>query len=219
MRFRPLGVALLTVGLLATAGRASATLITLPVIGGPGLTQGAICTTSVLCPSSPTLTLAADAAVTGSFVYDDVANTVSFSLSLAAPATFTGGAPPATLLAGSLYTVSAIPGIPVMKIPLGGGAYEIVQVGAAAGVALPIAWGPPYGQTVGVPDISGLTCTVNTGSDQCGFSLGPGGNLITDGATPYQVFETFNVNVPEPATLAIVGAGLAALLLVSRRAA
>lgn len=215
MRFRSLGVALLTVGLLATAGRASATLITLPVIGGPGLTQGAICTTSVLCPSSPTLTLAADAAVTGSFVYDDVANTVSFSLSLAVPATFAGGAPTATLSA-ALYTGS---GIPVMKIPLGGGAYQIVQTGPASGISLPVTWGAPYAQTTGVPTITGLSCTVNTGSDQCGVSLGPDGNHITDGTTPYQVFQTFNVNVPEPATLAIVGAGLAALLLATRRTA
>jgi len=215
MRFRPLGVALLTVGMLATAGRASATLITLPVIGGPGLVQGAICTTSVLCPSSPTLTLAADAAVTGSFVYDDVANTVSFSLSLAVPATFTGGGPTATL-SGALYTGS---GIPVMKIPLGGGAYQIIQVGSASGIALPEVWGAPYSETIGVPTISGLSCTVNTGSDQCGVSLGPDGHQITDGSVPYQVFQTFNVNVPEPATLAIVAAGLAGLLLASRHAA
>jgi len=213
-----MGVALIAVGLAGVSMRATASLITLPVTGGPGLDQGEICLTKaeVLCPGNASLTLTTGAPVVGSFVYDDVANTVSFSLQLVPPALFTGIPPTATLLNGSLYTAT---GIPVTKTNLSGGKYELSQSGAATGSAAPI-WGAPYSQTSAVPTVSSLTCLVNsTGSGTCGVSLGPGGNLITDGVTPYQVFETFNVNVPEPATLAIVGAGLAGLLLATRRVA
>jgi hypothetical protein len=216
MRFRSMAVALIALGLASVPLRASASLITLPVLGGPGLDDGQICLTSVLCPGNATLTLTTEGAVTGSFVYDDVANTVSFSLTLSSPAIFTGGGPPAAVLPGTVYTAT---GIPVLNIPLGGGAYELVQNGAATSSTAVAGWGAPYSQVVGTPNVSSLDCTVNSGADVCGVSLGPAGNLITDGATPYQVLETFNVNVPEPATIAIVGAGLLGLLVAARRTA
>ena len=214
MRFRSLGVTLIALGLASVPLRGSASLITLGVLGGAGLDDGQICLTGPLCPGNPLLTLTTEGAVSGSFVYDDVANTVSFTLTLLAPAVFTGGGPPATLLPGTVFSAS---GIPVLKIPSGGG-YELIQIGTATGVVAPVGWGAPYSQVVGTPDVSSLDCLVDTGS-QCGFSLGAGGNIITDGVTPYQVLETFNVVVPEPATLAIVGVGLAALLLLNRRTA
>jgi hypothetical protein len=214
MRFRSMGVALIALGLASVPLGVSASLITLPVLGGPGLDDGQICPTSLLCPGNPTLSLTTDGAVSGSFVYDDVANTVSLSLTLLAPAVFTGGGPPATLLPGTVFTVS---GIPVLNIPLGGGAFELVQTGSATGVVSPVGWGAPYSQVVGTPDVSSLDCTVGLGSDQCGVSFGPGGNVITDGVNGYQVLETFNVNVPEPATVAILSMGLAGLVLASRR--
>jgi hypothetical protein len=67
--------------------------------------------------------------------------------------------------------------------------------------------------------VSALTCVVNTGADQCGFSLGPGGWTVTDGVKSYNVFMTFNVNVPEPGTLALVSVGVLGLALRQRRAA
>jgi hypothetical protein len=208
MRFRSMGVALIALGLASVPLRVSASLITLPVLGGPGLDDGQVCPTALLCPGNATLALTTDGAVSGSFVYDNVGNTVSFSLTLLSAAVFTGGGPPASVLPGTAFTAV---GIPVLNIPLGGGQYELVQIGPATAVVAPVGWGAPYSQIVFTPDVSSLVCVVNTGADQCGVSLGPGGNIITDGVSPYQVLETFNVNVPEPTTMALIGFGVLGL--------
>ena len=215
MRFRTMGVALIALGLAGVPLRSTAALITLPVLAGSALDQGEICLVGPLCPGNPTLTLTTNGAVGGSFVYDDVANTVSFSLTLLSPGIFTGGGPPAAVLPGTVYSAA---GIPVVNIPLGGGQYEIVQAAPATATAVAL-WGAPYSQLPGLPAVSGLTCFVNTGADQCGVSLGPNGNSITDGAIPYQVFQTIDANVPEPATIAFLGLGLLGLLAAGRRAA
>jgi hypothetical protein len=211
MRIRSWGVALIALALAGFSMRASATLVTLPVIGGQGMDQGEMCLVGPLCPGNPVLTLGGNAAVTGSFVFNDVANTVDISLTLTANASFGG------LVFGAGTTFAAT-GVPVMKIPLGGGAYEIVQAGAASGSVgvVPLGFLAPLSSA---PDVSGLTCLVNTGADQCGFSLGPGGYQVVDtsSSTPLQVFQTFNVNVPEPATFGLLGLGTGALVWVARR--
>jgi hypothetical protein len=212
MRIRSWGVALIALAMASVSMRASATLVTLPVTGGPGLDQGEVCLTTSLCPGTPVLSLVGNAPVSGSLVFNDVANTVDFSLTLLVDASF--GAVAAG--AGSTFVAT---GIPVMKIPIGGGAYQIVQLGTGSALVsiIPV---PPasYTVTANTPDVSGLTCVVGTGSDQCGLSLGPGGfGLVDPALTPYQAFVSFNVNVPEPATLGLLGVGTGALLWFGRR--
>jgi len=212
MRSRTVAVALIAFGLTCLSRPASATSITLPVTGGPGIDQGAICASGNSCPATPAFTLTGNAAVNGSFVYDNVINTVSFTLNNIVPVSFVGA--PFPQLAPGLFSAT---GIPVISIPLGGGAYQIVQTAPASATA-PLTF-LPLSTTGNTPVVSALTCVVNTGADQCGFSLGPGGWTVTDGVKSYNVFMTFNVNVPEPGTLALVSVGVLGLALRQRRAA
>jgi len=116
MRSRTVAVALIAFGLTCLSRPASATSITLPVTGGPGIDQGAICASGNSCPATPAFTLTGNAAVNGSFVYDNVINTVSFTLNNIVPVSFVGA--PFPQLAPGLFSAT---GIPVISIPLGGG--------------------------------------------------------------------------------------------------
>lgn len=211
MRFRWMTAAV--AALAVTVASSQALAVTLPVIGGPGLDQGQICPTGSLCPGTPAFSLIGTAAATGSFTYNVGPSTVDFTLTLAAPASF--GIP--SLLPGS--TFSAV-GVPVISAPLGGGAFVIAQSGPATGLASPLLTAPAFPILANTPAISGLTCTVGTGADQCGVSLGAAG-LTIDGS-PFGVFDaflTFNVNVPEPTTALLVVSGLTGLVLAGRRRA
>ncbi|HBZ68327.1 MAG TPA: hypothetical protein DEP35_00625 [Deltaproteobacteria bacterium] len=216
MRSRTLAVALIALGLACVSKPASATLITLPVTGGPGVDQGAICVSGNTCPTTPAFTLNGNAAVNGSFVYDNVANTVSFNLNNIVPVSFVGAPFPA--LSPGLFSVLSSSAIPVTSIPLGGGEYEIVETGPATATA-PLAWSPPFVTTGNTPVVSSLTCVVNTGADTCGFSLGPSGWTVTDGTTNYNVFMTFDVNVPEPDTIVMLIMGVLGLAVTRQRRA
>src|SRR5450631_1048156 len=150
---------------LGLAASKPAAASTVDVIGGPGLDQGALCVTGQLCPgTSPAFPLSGGAAVSGSFDYNSVTNTVDFSLTLLANASFGTE----TLLKGSVFSAS---GVPVGLSSLGGGATEVTQNGARTGSAT-LSFNPGLPMILGAPVISGLTCSFGTGSDQCGVSLG-----------------------------------------------
>ena len=212
MRFR-LGALLFSLGLVGLSGSASA--LTLPVIGGPGLDQGEICASGSTCPGTPSYSLTAPAGTTGSFTYNVGPSTVDFTLTLTQDADFGGTA---QFLAGS--TFSAI-GVPVMTFPIGGGAFQIIQVGLATGLVSPLSLVVAGGATVlaDTPAVNSLTCSVGTGSDQCGVSFGPGDFSFnaTALASDFDAFVTFNVNVPEPGTLMTLAFGIAGLSLAARR--
>lgn len=128
MRFRWLAALGVALGLVAGSGSASA--ITLTVSGGNGLDQGQLCVSGSLCPGTPLFTLIGTAPATGSFSYDPVGMTASFTLTLTADANFGGE----LIQAGSTFQAA---GVPVLSTPLGGGAIEIFQSGSATGLASP----------------------------------------------------------------------------------
>jgi len=213
MRSRTVVLALIALGLAFFSRPASANLITISVTGGPGIDQGAICLSGNSCPTTPAFTLSGTAAVSGSFVYNDVANTVSFTLNNLVPVSFSGA--PFPQLAPGVFSAT---GIPVTSTPLGGGAYQLSQAGSATATT-PSSF-LPLSTTSNTPAVSGFGCLVNNIADQCGFSLGPGGWTVTDGSLNYNVFMTFNVNVvPEPATVALVGVGVLGLAVARQRRA
>ena len=186
--------------------------VTLGVTGGPGLDQGQICTTGNLCPGTPLFSLVGAAPVSGSFTYNSGPSTVDFTLTLLANANF----PPAAVLAGTTFTAT---GVPVIALPFGSG-IQVVQFGAANGLVSPFLISPAFPILANTPVISGLTCSIGTGADQCGVSLGAGGlQIVNPGGGSFDAFVTFNVNVvPVPAAVWLFGSALGLMGVMRRRA-
>jgi hypothetical protein len=181
--------------------RVEAATINLGVVSGSGSTldQGDLCLTGTLCPgASPAFTLTGPGSVSGSFVFNSIASTVSFSLTLTGNATFGSE----QLLAGSTFS-----GTSAVTISTVGNSESISQTGSPTGAAT-VSFSPTLPAVQTTPLISGLSCLINKSTDKgsCGVSLGSSGLEVGPDSSGnfYNAFLTFNTAV---APVPLPGAG------------
>lgn len=214
----------LAAGVLCLLGAANSRATTVNVTGGPGLDQGSICLASGLCPSSsPAYNLSGDGAVSGSFVYtpgSGSGGTVSFDLTLTSPASFTATSGSTTPSSIQLLANSTFSGTVSVTSSADGSGIEVSQTGLALSNNDVLNFSTGTSATQTTPIISGLTCTIGTGGDLCGLTLGPTDLQFSSGGTSYNAqwtFDTTVVPVPLPASSWLVLSGVGGLALLARR--
>lgn len=212
--------AMMAVGMLLAVSPASATIINLTVNGGFGLDIGRACTSALCTSSTSPWTNNTNYATTGSISIDDSALTlnavlsVSFSEITGAAAngiteiefyttTYTITNAPITIIAGTPTTYQITGGNWSTVDPT-----TVTQIGTGGGSTNPIF------NNVRVTGSCGLVAG-NVG--QCGLTFGF--TNFSSGAPLNRVIQqTFNLAVvPEPTTIALVGAGILGLGWAGRR--
>lgn len=212
-------LAALTVsGALAASLPQVAHALTLGVTGGAGLDQGALCLIGQPCPPGTTTatSLAGAAPVTGSFVYNPITQTVSFSLTLTSNASFGTE----TLLAGSSFSAANV----AVSPSIAGTTTLLTQTLSAATGTANATFNAPLAAISTTPSVTGLSCLIVGSTGTCGVSLGASGLQYGTGApaSTYNAFLTFNTNVtpvPLPASAWLLITGLGGLGFVRRRLA
>src|SRR5579859_3290749 len=197
--------ALAVTAALTVAPRSMASTIDLGVTGG-GLDQGELCLTTAACPGTPTFSWSSGGLVSGTFTYDAVASTVSFTLDLTSNASLGGE----TLLAGSTFSAFTVP----VQLTTSGSLTEITQTGAPLNGTANLLFNPGLAMIQGTPAISALSCSLNQKTDVCGVSFGASGLEVgPDGSgNSYNSFLTFDVEavpVPLPGAAGLLLSGLA----------
>jgi hypothetical protein len=183
--------------------------------GSPGLDQGFGFSGCPSCTTAYTLSAAAPVG-SGSIQFTNnlaAVEVVQISLTSVSPV-FTGGLNSVTF---SSMSYSATVNASVTPF---GSLFLVTQTGFATGsvsgsyVATAGGSGPI---SLGSVDVNSLQCLVNaSGVGTCGVTFGRNGFPVAVGAGSLLFQHTFNLNVPEPATLAMLSVGVLGLAWVGR---
>lgn len=190
--------------------------------GNPSTPPSAFCTTLALCPTSPSLGLAASEPLSGSVSFDLTKDTMSFDLTLAQNAAFGG----LTVGSGSTF-VATNQGVTEGSSTSGGVTTITFAPGAAdSAVTTLLLQTAGFTETQSSPAMTGIECSENGRTGSCSLTIGeltgsgPGSLLVNGGGTTYNGVMSVSANltaVPLPPSLWLILTGLGAFLFLSSR--